>query len=89
MADVCAANPEDDIGGDVGGVVGDTFEAARDHQAVHCLLGVLRLFLDELEQVGMGAAVHAIDFVVHFADCVGEARVAFEQGLDGGADHAA
>ena len=39
----------------------------------------LRLLLDQLQQVGMGAAVHAIDLVVHLANRVGQPRIAFQQ----------
>src|SRR5579863_2192620 len=67
VADICPANPEDDIGGNVGRMIGYALEAARDHQAVHRLLCELRPFLDELEQIGMGAAIHAVDLVIHFA----------------------
>jgi len=49
MAHVRAANPEDDVGGDVGGVVSDALEALRDQDAVHRLLGELGLILNELE----------------------------------------
>ena len=35
----------------------------------------------------MGAAVHAVDLVVHLAHRVGQPRVAIEQRLQRGADH--
>ena len=47
VADVCAADPEDDIGGDVGGVVGDALKVAGDEHTVEGLGGVVGLALDE------------------------------------------
>ena len=46
MADVCAANPEDDVLGDVGGVVADPLEVAGDDEGVEGLRSQLRLFFD-------------------------------------------
>lgn len=89
MADIGAPNPEDNVGGDVGGVVCDALETARDEEAVDGLLGVLRLLLNELEQIGVRAAIHAVNLVVHFADRIGEAGIALKQGVNCGADHAA
>ena len=69
-------------------MVGDSLQVARDQDAVDGLLGKARILLDELEQVGMGAPVHAVDFVVHLPHRISQAGIALEQGLDGGADHA-
>src|ERR1017187_5589276 len=51
---VGAANPEDDVGGDVRGVVGDPLQVLRYQNAADRLLGKARLLLNELEQVGVG-----------------------------------
>ncbi len=89
MANVGTSDPEDDVGGDVGGMVGDAFQAAGDHEAIHGLLGELGFLLDELEQVGVGAAIHAVDLVVHIADGVSKPCIPLKQGVNGGSDHAA
>jgi hypothetical protein len=67
MPNVCATNPEDDVGGDIGSVVGDALEVLGDKDSLHGLLGELWLLFDQLEQVSVGQAIHAIDIVVHGA----------------------
>ena len=79
VPNVGAANPEDDIGSDVGGVICNALKASRNHQPIHRLLRIHRLLLNHLQQIGLSAAVHAINFVVHLAHRVCKARIAFEQ----------
>jgi len=55
MPHIGTANPENDIGSDIGGMIGNALETARNHQAIHDLLRGLRLLLDHLQQVGLGA----------------------------------
>jgi hypothetical protein len=55
MPHIGAANPENDIGSDIGGMIGNALETARNHQATHGLMRGLRLLLDHLQQVGLGA----------------------------------
>ena len=57
MPNIRAANPEDYIRSDVRSVVRDALEAARHHQPAHCLLGKLRLFLDEFQQIQMRPSI--------------------------------
>src|ERR1035437_3422758 len=75
VAHVGTAYPENDVGGDVRSMIGDALKGPRDKQAVHCLLGDFWIFLHELEQVSEGAAVHAVDFIVHLAHGVGETGI--------------
>ena len=56
--------------------------------AVHRLEGKAGLVLNELEQVGVGAAIHAVDLVVHLAHLVGQPRIALHQRLQRRANHA-
>ena len=87
MADVCASHPEDDISGDVGGVIGDSLETARDEDSAERLDGDVGGSLDDSDETFAGDAVHAVDFIIHGEYCVGDESVGVEQRLDGRADH--
>ena len=87
MANVCAANPEDDVLGDVGGVVADAFQIARDDERVERLRGQFGFFLDEGAERVEGRIVHLIDLVVEGEDGVGEVCVGLDEGLHGLAHH--
>src|ERR1019366_2508034 len=52
MANIRPANPEDDVGRDVRGVIRDTLQIASHENAIHCLLGELGLVLNHLQQDG-------------------------------------
>jgi hypothetical protein len=45
------------------------------------------VLLHDLDQLSLDGAVHVVDLVVHGEDGLGELGVAFEERLDGGADH--
>ncbi len=83
VADVVAADPEDDVFGDVGGVVGGALEVAADDDGVEGLLGDVGVLLHDVDELALDGAVHVVDFVVEGEDGFGELGVAFEEGLDG------
>ena len=87
VADVGAADPEDDVFGDVGGVVGGALEVAADDDGVERLAADDRVLLHDFDEFGLDVAVHVVDLVVHGEDGFGELGVGFEQRLDGAADH--
>jgi len=87
VADVVASDPEDDVFGDVGGVVGGALEVAADDDGVEGLLGDLGMLLHDGHQFFLDSAVHLVDLVVHGEDGFGEFGVAFEEGLYGAAHH--
>ena len=87
MADVGAAHPEDDVFGDVGGVVAYALEVAGDDERVERLRSQLGLVLDEGAERGEGCVVHLVDLIVELEDGFGELGVGFDEGLEGFADH--
>ena len=87
VTNVGAADPEDDVFGDVGGVVADALEIAGDDQGVEGLGGELGFFLDEGGERVEGSVVHVVDLIVEFEDGAGEVGIAFDEGLEGFADH--
>ena len=56
MPEVGAANPEDHVGGDVGGVVGDALQIARDDDGLEGLRGAVGALLDDADKVGVREA---------------------------------
>src|ERR1700678_1712257 len=87
VPDVGAADPEDDVAGDVGRVVGNAFESAGDDDRVQGLKAHVRLLLHHFHEVGAGHAIHAVDLVVHDHNRFGELGIGIEQRLDSRADH--
>ena len=87
MADVKASDPEDDVFGDVGGVVADALEVAGDDEGVEGLGGEVGAFLDEVGEGVEGGIVHLVDLVVEGEDGAGEVGVGLDEGLEGFADH--
>jgi len=87
MANVGAADPENYVFRDVGGVVADALEVAADDDGVQCLLGVFGLLHHQLRKVGMSFVIHVVDAVVHLKNRFGDEGIGFEQGLNSGANH--
>ena len=87
VANVCAAHPEDDVFGDVGGVVADALEVAGDDEGVEGLRGELGFLLDERAEGVEGCVVHLIDLVIEQEDRVRELGVGFDEGVEGFANH--
>src|ERR1700693_1206266 len=71
---VGAADPEDDIPGDVGGVIGYALERSGDDDRVQSLQADLRVAFHHLHQLGPGNAVHVIDLIIHDDDGFRELR---------------
>src|SRR5437660_9724618 len=66
VADVSALHPEDDIFGDVCGVVGDALQIAGDEQRIERLANDVRTLIHRLDQLDESIITHAVDDVVHF-----------------------
>src|SRR5438046_8717760 len=63
MADVKSADPEDDVFGNVGSVVGDALEVTRGENELHAgahQLGLLRHVLEQLLENAVAVLTHAI-----------------------------
>jgi hypothetical protein len=87
VADVGAAHPEDDVFGDVGGVIAYALEVAGDDECVERLRCQLRLFLDEGAECVEGSIVHLVNLIVEQKDGLCEFGIGFDEGLKGFADH--
>jgi hypothetical protein len=81
VADVGALHPEDDIFGDVGGVVGNTLEIAGYEQRIEGLPHYFGTLVHGLHELDEGIVLHPIDDVIHFEDGLSEFRLAFDEGL--------
>src|SRR5215471_16899281 len=79
VAHIRTLHPEDDILGDVGGVVGNAFQVASDEQGVQCLTNDFGAIIHGLDELNEGVVPHAIDDVVHFKDGLGEFNLAFDE----------
>src|SRR5258708_12693757 len=89
VAHVGALHPEDNVLGDVGGVVGNALQIARYEERVEGLphdFGTLVHRLDELDE---GIILHAIDDVIHFEDGLGQFGFAFDERFQGSTHHGA
>ena len=87
VADIGAANPEDDIFRDVGGVVADALQVAGDDEGVEGLRGLVWLLFDEGAECVEGCIVHLIHLVVEMEDRLSEFGVGFDEGLERLAHH--
>src|ERR1700730_11642552 len=63
VADVGATDPEDDIPGDVGGVVGYTLKRPGNDDRVQSLQADLRMAFHYLHELAPGNAIHAINLI--------------------------
>src|ERR1700691_3173355 len=65
VPDIGATNPENHIPGDVGGVVGNALQSARDDDRIQCLQAYVRLLLHDFHEFAARNTVHLIDLIVH------------------------
>ena len=79
VADVGALHPEDDVFGDVGGVVGDSLQVAGHEQRIERLAHDFRAIVHGLDELNEGIVAHAVDHVVHFEDGLRQFGFAFNE----------
>jgi hypothetical protein len=89
VADVSALHPKDDVLRDVGGVVGDALEIARDQQSVEGLPHYFGALVHRLHQLDECVVFHAIDDVIHFEDRLGQFNLAFDERFKRSPNHGA
>jgi hypothetical protein len=89
VADIGALHPEDHILGDVGGVVGDSFQVARYEERVKSLANHIRALIHRLYQLDEGIVLHAIDHVIHLKYGLRELGFAFDESFERPANHGA
>jgi len=68
MADISSADPEYDVRGNIGRVVGDAFQVAGSDDRIQRLQTGIRRLLHDLDQIDMRGAIHVIDVVIHLAN---------------------
>ena len=76
VANVGAANPEDDILGDIRGVVRDPLQIPSDGKSVQRLNRPIRMRLHEAGKRGESLVVHAVDFIIGLKHVFRELRIA-------------
>src|SRR5215469_18609886 len=64
VTNVGPADPEDNVFGDVSGVVADALEVARNDERVEGFGGALRVFLDQRAESAEGVAVQLVDLII-------------------------
>ncbi|HEX9507155.1 MAG TPA: hypothetical protein VF947_02045, partial [Myxococcales bacterium] len=89
MADVEAADPKDDVLGDVGGVVRDAFEVARGKNELQARAHQRGLLSHVLEQLFENAIAVLIDDIVASENLCGHLEVAENERAEALADHGA
>src|SRR6058998_3293968 len=89
MADVKSADPEDDVFGNVGSVVGDALEVTRGENELHAGAHQLGLLSHVLEQLLENAVAVLTHDIVAFENLRGHLEVPENQGAKTLADHGA
>ena len=87
VSDVEATHPEDNVFGDIRGVITDTLEVARDDEGIEGLRGELGLLSDQVRESVKGVVVHLVDLVVEEENGAGELDISVDEGLKRLADH--
>src|ERR1700758_3435583 len=87
VAHVGALYPEDDVFGNVGGVVGDALQIAGYQQRIERLAHNFWPIVHSLDQLDEGIVAHAIDDVIHFENSLREFDLAFDERFQGTAHH--
>src|SRR5882672_2250513 len=87
VADVEAADPVDDVFGDVGGVVGDAFEMARGQDELKAGTDERGLAGHVLKEMLENTVAVLIDDIVAFKDLGGHFDIAKDESTEAFADH--
>src|SRR6202034_4532859 len=89
VPDIGALHPEDDVLGDVGGVIGNPLEIAGHEKGVQGLAHDLGAFVHGLNQLDESVVAHRVNHVSHFKYSLGQLNFAFNERLQGPAHHRA
>ena len=68
VTDVRALNPEDDVFGNVGSMVGHSFQIAGHEQRIESLPHDFRVVVHSFDELDESIVTHAVDDAVHFED---------------------
>src|SRR5215472_10756016 len=72
--------PENDIFGNVGGMIGYSLQVSCNRKRIQGLHGAVRLRLHAFGKLGKGFTVHAIDLVVGFEHMLCQVGISFDEG---------
>jgi len=89
VTDIESTHPENDVFGNVGGVVGDAFEMASSQDELQVGGHARDVLGHALEQIFKDTVAILIDNIVAFQDLRGQLRVAKDQCTQAAADHGA
>src|SRR5580700_3925999 len=89
MADIQPADPEDDVLGNVSGVVGDALEVSSSENELHSWADQSGLLCHILHELVEDAVAVLIDDIVALQDLTGHFDVAKNEGAEALADHGA
>src|SRR6266404_2750086 len=89
VPDIGTLHPEDDVLGDVGGVVGNALQIASHQEGIQSLAYDLGALVHGLDQLNEGIVAHAVDHVVHFEDGLSQLDFAFNERLQCSTNHCA
>src|SRR5437762_3201604 len=89
VTNVGTENPEDDVLGDVGGVIGNALQVACNEQCIQRLLSHLWTFIHGSHEHNECFVSHAIDNVIHLEYGLRELRFAIDKRFQCSPDHGA
>src|SRR5579871_4796304 len=89
VAHIRALDPEDDVLGDVGGVVGNTLQISSDQQSIECLAHNVGALIHGLDQLDESVIAHAVDDVIHLKHRLRELDFAFNERFQSATNHSA
>ena len=81
VTDIRSLDPEDDILGDIGGVIRYALQAAADHQRIQGLRSEMAFGAHDMRQSHVRGAIHAIDSIVHAEHGLGHLRICLDERL--------
>jgi hypothetical protein len=87
VANIGSPDPEDDVFCDIGGVVADALEIARDDKGVEGLRGKLGLVLNERAEGVEGSIIHLVYLIIERKHGLRQFGIRLDEGLERFADH--
>ena len=73
--------------GNVNGVIADALEVLRNHQQIDCLLAIVGIVTDQVDELALDRIKQIVDHVVHFDDVAREREVFVDERVDAAGNH--
>jgi len=87
MADVDTTYQEDDVLGDIGGVIGDALEVPRHEHEVDSSRDDRRILLHDLQQLGIDFIPQGVHFIISGEHLGGQFGVTLHEGIQTSVQH--